>query len=84
MCVALSLSQIPANNEIRELQESVIYLQCRSMKNNLIFTNLAEQPTEDVEKKLRTFIFEKPGIEHKIFGLRVLPHQCHRQSIASR
>jgi hypothetical protein len=44
-----SISQIPTNNEIRELQESVIDLQCRSMKNNLIFTNLAEQPTEDVE-----------------------------------
>ena len=61
-----SISQIPTNNEIRELQESVIDLQCRSMKNNLIFTNLAEQPTEDVEIKLRTFIFEKLGIEHKI------------------
>ena len=61
-----SKSQIPTNNEIRELQESVIDLQCRSMKNNLIFTNLAEQPTEDVEIKLRTFIFEKLGIEHKI------------------
>jgi anaerobic ribonucleoside-triphosphate reductase len=37
-----------------------------SLKNNLIFTNLAEQPTEDVERELRTFIFEKLGIEHKI------------------
>jgi hypothetical protein len=36
------------------------------MKNNIIFTNLAEQPTEDVVKKLRTFIFEKLGIELKI------------------
>jgi hypothetical protein len=61
-----SISQIPTNNEIRELQESVINLQCRSMKNNLIFTNPAEQPTEDVEIKLPTFIFEKLGIEHKI------------------
>jgi hypothetical protein len=25
-----------------------------------------EQPTEDVERKLRTFIFKKLGIEHKI------------------
>ena len=32
----------------------------------LLFTNLAEQPTEDVEIKLRTFIFEKLGIEHKL------------------
>ena len=36
------------------------------MINNLIFTNLAEQTTEDVDRKLRTFIFEKLGIEHKI------------------
>jgi hypothetical protein len=47
--VTLTISQIPTNNEIRELQESVIDLQCRSMKNNLIFTNLAEQPTEDAQ-----------------------------------
>jgi hypothetical protein len=31
-----------------------------------VAANLAEQPTEDVEIKLRTFIFEKLGIEHKI------------------
>ena len=61
-----SISQMPTNNEIRELQESVIELQCRSMKNNLIFTNLAEQSTGDVERKLLTLIFEKLGIEHKI------------------
>ena len=60
-----SKSQIPTNNEIRELQESVIDLQCRFMKNNLILTNLAEQSTEDVERKLLTLIFEKLGIEHK-------------------
>jgi hypothetical protein len=52
-----SISQIPTNYQTRELQESVIDLQCRSMKNNLIFPNLAEQPTEDVERKLRTLIF---------------------------
>ena len=61
-----SKSQIPTNNEIRELQESVIDLQCRFMKNNLILTNVAEQSTEDVERKLLTLIFEKLGIEHKI------------------
>ena len=47
-------------------RESVIDLQCRSMKNNLIFTNLAEQQTEDVKRKLHTLIFKKLGIEHKI------------------
>ena len=61
-----SKSQIPTNNEIRELQESAIDLQCRFMKNNLILTNLVEQSTEDVERKLLTLIFERLGIEHKI------------------
>jgi hypothetical protein len=41
------------------------------MKNNLIFTNLLEQRTENVEEKLRAFIYEKLGIEHHIeFGKR--------------
>lgn len=54
---------------INRLKESVIDLQCRSMKNNLIFTNLEEQVTEDVELKLRQFIYEQLGIGHKIeFG----------------
>ena len=48
------------------------------MKNNLIFTNLLEQPTEDTEMKVRQFIHEQLGIEHHIefgnvhrFGKRV-------------
>ena len=48
------------------------------MTNNLIFTNLKEHPAEDVEAKLRSFIFEQLRIEHFIevgnthrFGKRV-------------
>lgn len=44
------------SHSLRKLQETVEDLQCRSMKNNLIFTNLAEQPDEDVESKLRAFL----------------------------
>jgi hypothetical protein len=51
------------------------------MKNNLIFTNLAEQPTEDVEIKLRTFIFEKLGIEHKIEIGNV--HRCRLYGLSA-
>ena len=59
----------PDDDTIQSLKESILDLQCRSMKNNLIFTNLAEQPTENVERKLRTFLFEQLGIEHNIqFG----------------
>ena len=52
------------HDTLSKLQESVTDLQCRFMKNNLIFTDLAEQPTEDVERKLRAFIQEQLGIEH--------------------
>jgi hypothetical protein len=41
---------------VRKLQNTVLDLQCRSMKNNIIFTNLFEQRTENVEEKLRAFI----------------------------
>lgn len=61
---------VDANHEtLRKIEETILDLQFRSMKNNLIFTNLVEQPTEDVERKLQTFIYEQLGIEHQIeFG----------------
>lgn len=57
------------NSAIQRLHESVEDLQCRSMKNNLIFTNLLEQLNEDTESKLKAFLFDQLGIEHDIhFG----------------
>lgn len=60
---------MPSAEEMRSFQDSITDLQCRSMKNNLIFTGLAEQPNEEIEIKLRRFIFEQLGIENNIaFG----------------
>ena len=59
-------SQHSDQDEVRKLQNTVLDLQCRSMKNNLIFINLFEQRTENAEEKLRAFIYEKLGIEHHI------------------
>lgn len=57
------------NTKIEELENSVIDLQCRSMKNNLIFRNLIEHREEDTEQKLRMFLHQELGIEHHIaFG----------------
>ena len=62
-------TKLNADKEIDKLQESIIDLQCRSMKNNLIFTNLHEDRYENVEAKLRKFIFEMLQIDHPIqFG----------------
>ena len=49
-------------DKIVELQETILGLQCRSMKNNLICTGLAYRPGENCEQKLRNFIFEELGI----------------------
>ena len=55
--------------ERNELKLAIIDLQCRSMKNNLIFTGLAENGNENAEDVLRDFIYEELGIDHNIhFG----------------
>ena len=67
--IADTKSQHSDQDEVLNLQNTVLDLQCRSMKNNLIFTNLLEQRTKNVEEKLRAFIYEKLGIEQHIdFG----------------
>jgi hypothetical protein len=43
--------------------DNTLDLVLSTMKNNLIFTNLADQPTEDVEIKLRASILEKLSSE---------------------
>ena len=52
------------------LQETVLDLQCRSMKQNLVFTGLGgDDRTERVEDKLRCFIYNELRIEDHIeFG----------------
>lgn len=49
---------------ITEMQDTIEDLKCRSMKYNLIFTNLVEERYEDVELKLRTFLYNELGIQH--------------------
>lgn len=54
---------------IDDLNSKVLDLQCRSMKNNLVFTGLRHTQDELCERKLRLFIQEQLGIEHHIeFG----------------
>jgi chromosome segregation ATPase len=41
------------------LEDTVLDLQCRSMKNNLIFTGLGHSHNEECELKLRDFIYKE-------------------------
>ena len=51
------------------LKGKLLDMQCRSMKNNLIFNGLLEQPDENCEEKLRQFIHNEMKITHRIeFG----------------
>lgn len=55
--------------ENKELKDSLTDLKCRSMKNNLVFSGLAENPEENTEALLREFIVVELGIEQYIeFG----------------
>ena len=55
--------------EREELKAAITDLQCRSMKNNLIFTGLAESSNENTEHVLRDFILQELGVECDIeFG----------------
>ncbi|VDI40817.1 Hypothetical predicted protein [Mytilus galloprovincialis] len=58
-----------AKQENEILQSTVIDLQCRSMKNNLVFTGLTETEGENTEEVIRTFIQQFLHITHRIeFG----------------
>lgn len=55
--------------DMNDLQSKVLDLQCRSMKNNLVFTGLCHTPYENIENKIRGFIRQELEIEHFIeFG----------------
>ena len=61
------ICQIKAENEhVQKLESTILDLQCRSMKNNLIFTGLSFSTNEDCEVKLRSFIYEELHIERHI------------------
>lgn len=72
--------QLNANNNMAQdlgsirqanvkLQDTVTDLQCRSMKNNLVFRGLQEQPDENISVKVRNFIKQELGVERDLeFG----------------
>lgn len=56
-------------DEINRLKDSILDLQCRSMKNNLIFTGISYSKFENCEQKLRNFLYEELEIEYPVgFG----------------
>lgn len=62
-----ALSDIREENE--DLRSTVIDLQCRSMKNNLVFTGINEFEKENTEEVIRGFIKRELRITHFVeFG----------------
>jgi hypothetical protein len=45
-----------------KIEEGLLDVQCRSMKNNLIFTGLSEQEGENCEGLLRDFLYYEMNI----------------------
>ncbi|CAC5397631.1 unnamed protein product [Mytilus coruscus] len=51
------------------MKERVLDLQCRSMKNHLVFTGLHNVRDENTEELLRCFLYNELGVDYKIeFG----------------
>lgn len=64
-----SNNQCNCRGHMENLQNSILDLQCRSMKNNLIFTGLYEVRDENTEELLRHFLYKEIGIDFRIdFG----------------
>ncbi|KAK3084926.1 hypothetical protein FSP39_021547 [Pinctada imbricata] len=63
--LSAEMGEMSAKKE--ELTNKVTDLQCRSMKYNLVFTGLCgETRDEDTTDKVRNFIYNELGIEHRI------------------
>ena len=53
--------------DIKQIKETMVYLQCRSMRYNLVFTGLGgEGRDEDTESKLKDFMNHELGINWNI------------------
>jgi DNA repair ATPase RecN len=64
-----SNSQCNWQGHMKTLQNSILDLQCRSMKKNLIFTGLYEVRDENTEELLRHFLYKEIVIDFRIdFG----------------
>ena len=65
----ISTNSCSCEEDIESLKSTVLDLQCRSMKNNLIFTGLLEVSNEYTEDLLRDVLHSELGIDYKIeFG----------------
>lgn len=71
-------------NSVKELQRAVSLLQegmtdlkCRSMRNNLIFSNIPEVRGEDTEKTIRNFMEESLKTDKKVVE-KIDIARCHR------
>ena len=65
----ISTNSCNCEEDIESLKSTVFDLQCRSMKNNLIFTGLQEVNNECTEDLLRDFLYSELEIDYKMeFG----------------
>ena len=62
----ISTNSCSCEEDIESLKSTALDLQCRSLKNNLIFTCLHEVNNEHTEDLPRDFLFSEMGIDYKI------------------
>jgi hypothetical protein len=59
-------SQCDCQENIHNMRSSILDLQCRSMKNNLIFIGLHDVRDENTEELLRKYVHKEIGVDYRI------------------
>ena len=59
-------SQCDCQEIIHNMRSSILDLQCRSMKTNLIFTGLHDVRDENTEELLRKYVHKEIGVDYRI------------------
>ena len=65
------------NKENKTLRETLLDVQCRSMRDNLIFTGIPEKTEEDPEKTVKNFMCEHLKIPENTVN-EISFHRVHR------
>ena len=69
------------HNKVKQQNESILDLQCRSMRDNLVFTGLPAEPNENPETTLKSFLSNKMKVPN---ATKITFDRVHRSGPPSR
>lgn len=73
--ITTQLTSVTADN--KAMKETILDLQARSMRDNLVFTGISEQTTEDPEKSIKEFMSKQLKLSAETVN-NITFHRVHR------